>query len=89
MEGKIFGIPLIIILLALLIALLVDLPMALFHTVTEKDLNSMNRELMNHSVQLETLRQVVVATPTPASPSATPVPTKVYYVPAATTVPVK
>lgn len=60
MEGKIFGIPLILILLVLAIVALIDVPMAMFHSATQKRLAE---------VQLSVVPPVCEPV---ATPSATP-----------------
>ena len=86
MEGKIFGIPVIIIVLALVIAALVDIPMFLLHVSDQA--NYIRLSAAEEQTQTTLSQLIPVATPT-ASPSATPVPvvkpvTKT-FVPAATT----
>lgn len=73
MEGKIFGIPLIIIILVLFIAGLVDVPLVLLHRQTIRAL-----ENLTYTVNESNVRKVIVM-PTiavTATPEATIVPTK-------------
>lgn len=69
MEGKFLGIPLIIIVLALFIALLIDVPLVLLHTKEQQSLNGL-------TATMQLLESAKVATPQASpSPTLTPSPT--------------
>lgn len=83
MTGKIFGIPLALILLSLFIALLVDVPMYFLYTKQVKQIDEL------HTITVETQetvkqkitpvieeREVIVPTVTPTPKKSSPTPTE-------------
>lgn len=84
MTGKIFGIPLALIILALLIALMVNVPMFLFHQETVRRLevldvkiNNINQTVNREPVPVITpeIKEVVTPTATPEATRKVPTPT--------------
>lgn len=77
MEGKILGIPLILILLVLFIALLVDIPVVLLNITTQKRLSRIENNQVNTMYYVREVEKQVQPTPVvTATPSAALLPTK-------------
>jgi hypothetical protein len=78
MNGKVLGIPLVLIVLAVVIAFLVNVPMFLIHRENQQDLEQIRTESLNTTLQLQNVQQMLI-TPT-ATPEAeitvTPAPTR-------------
>lgn len=62
MDGKILGIPLILIVLVLFIVALVDIPMVVLHSVTAERLNNVENGLINTNVQVKNVQDTLTAT---------------------------
>jgi len=75
MESRILGIPLILILLVLAIALLVNVPMILLHKVNQEQFERVYNGQLNHMLQLQRVQMQLVATPS-ATPTVEPTPTQ-------------
>lgn len=70
MDGKIFGIPLLLVLCVLFLAVLVDLPMVLLHMTAMQRIDALNAGQASTYFQLQKLDVNATLTPT-ATPSAT------------------
>lgn len=77
MDGKIFGIPLVLILIVFFIAMFVNVPMVLLHMTTQERLERIEINQASTQGQVEKVRQAIVVTPTETvEPTPTVAPTK-------------
>lgn len=91
-DGKIFGIPLILIMLVVAIALLVNIPLVLLNVATQQRLNVIDARAVNVTNKVgtvqKTLNEMIDATKSAETVTPTKTPIKV-FVPAPSATPVK
>lgn len=77
MEGKIFGIPLVLIFLIIVIVALINVPMIALHSANMAVQKELLRQQLETQIETGRVRQLLEITPSPTvTPSVSPTPTR-------------